>query len=205
MWCGDIMKVFLQDFIRDNIKMISILTLCMVIGLIVGIFMYQMISPGVRSELINSMKSTLDLSKQEGFEGINIIRNGMISNLILVLIIYLMSLTLISPYLISILSLFKGLAIGIYIPTLLQIFGPSKGVLAIFLLVIIPNLVYIPSYLFLCTNSIRFHLSLIGDENKFTVLMKESFKIMLGFSIMFVGVILEQLTSFWIIALYHSI
>jgi len=206
MLCGDIsMKSFVKEYINNNVKVISIIFLCLIIGLVIGLFLYKATTPQIRADFINTMKNTLDLTKQENFEGINIIKNGMISNIVLVIIIYVMSLTLVAPYLIGLLSLFKGLSIGIYIPTLFQIFGASKGILAILLLVIIPNLVYIPSYIFLCTNSINFHFSLLGNENKFSLLIKEAIKIILGFSIMFIGVILEQLTSYWIISIYSSI
>ncbi len=206
MLCGDIfMKEFIKEYINENIKIISVIFFSIIIGVVFGLFLYQIITPEIRTDLVNTMKSTLDLTKQENFEGINIIKNGMVSNIFLVIIIYLISLTLISPYLTGLLSLFKGISIGIYIPTLFQIFGASKGILAIFLLVVIPNLVYIPSYIFLATNSINFHYSLIGNENKFTLLIKEIIKIVIGFSIMFLGVVLEQLTSYWIISIYSTL
>lgn len=199
------MKEKIIGYIGENIKSIIIILGCIIIGIIVGIFLYQVISSGIKNDLVQTMKNTLELTKGENFEGINIIKNGMISNLILVAVIYAMSLTLISPYLISMLSFFKGLAIGMYIPTFFNIFGVSKGILAVLLLTIIPNLIYIPSYIYLSVNSIKFHFSLLTNESKMIIFTKEFFKVILGFSIMFLGVILEQLTSYWVILLYGSI
>lgn len=199
------MKKKIIEYIGENIKSIIIILGCIVIGIVVGIFLYQVISSGIKNDLVQTMKNTLELTKGENFEGINIIKNGMISNLILVAVIYAMSLTLISPYLISMLSFLKGLAIGMYIPTLFNIFGVSKGILAVLLLTIIPNLIYIPSYIYLSVNSIKFHFSLLTNESKMIIFTKEFFKVILGFSIMFLGVILEQLTSYWVILLYGSI
>ncbi len=199
------MKSFIKEYLIENIKVISIIFLCIIIGLVIGLFLYKATTPQIRNDFISTMKNTLDLTKQENFEGINIIKNGMVSNIFLVLIIYIISLTLVAPYLTGLLSMFKGISIGIYIPTLFQIFGTSKGILAVLLLVIIPNLVYIPSYIFLCTNSINFHYMLLNSENKFSLFIKEIVKIILGFSIMFIGVILEQLTSYWIIRIYSTI
>lgn len=170
-----------------------------------GVAIYHILDDGVKTELINTMKSTLDLTKQENFQGINIIKNGMISNIILTLIIYLISLTLISPYLISILSITKGFAIGIYIPTLFRIFNFGNGILAMILLIIIPNLVYIPSYVYMCTNSINFNYNLINGENKMSLVVKEIIKIVVGFSLMFLGVILEQFTSLGVISIYKKL
>ena len=199
------MKKKIMEYIEQNFKNIVVVSGSIILGIIVGSILYQVISSGIQNDLVRTMKNTLELTKSENFEGINIIKNGMISNLILVAVIYLMSLTLISPYLISMLSFFKGLSIGMYIPTLFNIFGISKGLLAMLLLIIIPNLVYIPSYIYLSVNSIRFHYSLLGNESKMIVFTKEFFKVVLGFSVMFLGVILEQVTSYWVILLYASI
>lgn len=199
------MKEKIIKYIEENIKSISVIAFCIAIGIMSGIFLYQFVPSSIRNDLLQTMKSTLALTKSENFEGINIIKNGMISNMLLVLVIYFLSLTLLSPYLISILSFFKGLSIGMYIPTLFNIFGMSKGMLVMLLLVIIPNLVYIPSYIFLSVNSIKFHYSLLRRESKIVVFIKEIIRIIFGFSIMFLGVILEQLTSYFVIALYASI
>lgn len=199
------MKDKIIEYINRNIKSIAIITLFIVLGIVIGIFLYQFVSSAIRNDLIQTMKNTLELTKNENFQGINIIKNGMLSNMLLVMVIYLLSLTLLSPYLISLISFLKGLSIGIYIPTLFNIFGMSKGILAMFLLIIIPNLVYIPSYIFLSTNSIKFHYSLISEESKIMVFIKEIIRIILGFSIMFLGVIIEQFASGFVINLYGSI
>lgn len=199
------MKEKIKQYINDNLKSIAIIFLFAIMGIVLGIFLYQIVPDAIKNDLIKTMKTTLDLTKNENFKGINIIKNGMISNIILVIVIYSMSLTLLSPYLISLLSFFKGLSIGMYIPTIFNIFGASKGILAMFLLVIIPNLIYIPSYIFFSVNSVKFHYSLLSEENKFILFIKEVIRIIFGFSIMFLGVILEQLTSNWVITLYGSI
>ena len=199
------MKKYFKEYISQNFKVLTILFICLIIGIVMGVAIYHILDDGVKTELVNTMKSTLDLTKQESFQGINIIKNGMISNIILTLIIYLISLTLISPYLISILSITKGFAIGIYIPMLFQIFNFGNGIIAMILLIIIPNLVYIPSYVYMCTNSINFNYNLINGENKMSLIIKEIIKIVVGFSIMFLGVILEQFTSLGVISLYKKL
>lgn len=206
MLCGDIfMKAKIIRYINENIKNITIIGILIIIGIIVGIFLYQFVSSSIRNDLLKTMKDTLDLTKSENFAGINIIKNGMISNILLVLVIYTLAFTLLSPYLIGLLSFIKGLSIGMYIPTLFNIFGMSKGILATLLLVIIPNLIYIPSYIFFSVNSIKFHYTLLSSENKIMSFALEIIRIIFGFSIMFLGVILEQFTSSWIISLYANI
>lgn len=200
------MKKYLRNYIEENFKVLSIIFFCLIIGLVIGVIMYNMIDSTLREEIINSMKQTLELTKQENFTGINVIKNGMVANAVLVMVIYLISLSLIAPYLISILSISKGLAIGVYVPTLFQIFGPSKGLVALLLLVVLPNLIYIPAYMYISTNSLKFNYSIVSKESSKTSLVtKESIKLLIGFSIMFLSIVVEQLTTLGVISLYGSI
>lgn len=200
------MKKYLRNYIEENFKILSIIFFCIIIGLVVGIILYNVINPTLKEEIIKSMRQTLELTKQENFTGINVIRNGMVANAVLVMIIYLISLSLIAPYLISVLSISKGLAIGVYIPTLFQIFGPSKGIVALLLLVVLPNLIYIPAYMYISANSLRFNYGIISKENSRTSLVvKESIKLLIGFSIMFLSIVIEQFTTLGVISLYGSI
>lgn len=200
------MKKYLRNYIEENFKVLSIIFFCLIIGLVIGVILYNMIDSTLREEIINSMKQTLELTKQENFTGINVIKNGMVANAVLVMVIYLISLSLIAPYLISILSISKGLAIGVYVPTLFQIFGPSKGLVALLLLVVLPNLIYIPAYMYISTNSLKFNYSIVSKESSKTSLVtKESIKLLIGFSIMFLSIVVEQLTTLGVISLYGSI
>lgn len=200
------MKKYLRNYIEENFKILSIIFFCIIIGLVVGIIFYNVINPTLKEEIIKSMRQTLELTKQENFTGINVIRNGMVANAVLVMIIYLISLSLIAPYLMSVLSISKGLAIGVYIPTLFQIFGPSKGIVALLLLVVLPNLIYIPAYMYISANSLRFNYGIISKENSRTSLVvKESVKLLIGCSIMFLSIVIEQFTTLGVISLYGSI
>lgn len=200
------MKKYLRNYIEENFKILSIIFFCIIIGLVVGIILYNVINPTLKEEMIKSMRQTLELTKQENFTGINVIRNGMVANAVLVMIIYLISLSLIAPYLISVLSISKGLAIGVYIPTLFQIFGPSKGIVALLLLVVLPNLIYIPAYMYISANSLKFNYGIISKENSRTSLVvKESVKLLIGFSIMFLSIVIEQFSTLGVISLYGSI
>lgn len=206
MLCGDLfMKNYLLKYIEDNFKSVKTLFFCLIVGLVVGIITYQFIDSGVRGELVNSIKSTLDISSKQGFEGINIIKNGVVSNLGICTLIYLIAITLIAPFCICILNLFKGFAIGIYIPSLFEVLGAGNGFIALLILVILPNIIYIPSFIYMCTNSINFHYTITDKSNlgnKMAIFIKESYKIVIGLSLMIFSVLIEQFASFGIIKLY---
>ncbi|MEG2310367.1 MAG: stage II sporulation protein M [Clostridia bacterium] len=201
------MKKYIVKYINENIKSITIFFICLLIGLVVGIVVYQFIDIEIQTQLCSTIKSTLDLTKDAGFDSINVIKNGILANTILVVIIYLASITFIAPGLICIIDIFKGLSIGLYIPTLFQTLGFSNGLLAILLLVIIPNIIYIPTFIYISVNGLNFHYSLMDEtiKSKLSVILKEIYLFIVGFSIIFLSVIIEQFTSLAIISIYKGI
>ena len=62
------MKDYLLNYIRENFKTIKTLLICFLIGIFLGIMIYQFLDTGIKEELINSIKSTFDLAKTQGFE-----------------------------------------------------------------------------------------------------------------------------------------
>ncbi len=196
---------YIKEYVNDNFKSIILIFSCIIIGLVVGILTFNLMPNSTKTEIIQTLNNTLSSTKSENFEGINVIKNGMISNGILVLILYFSSITLIAPGLVCITNIFKGFAVGLYIPTLFYIFGFGNGIVALFLLVIIPNLIYIPAFIYLSINSISFHYKLIGEEeSKIKITVKEIYKLILGFSVIALSVIVEQLLSLGIIHIYMN-
>ncbi len=196
------MREYLLNYISKNSKVIKIILMCLLIGLIIGLTLTYFLNQEVKNELTNSIKSTLDLSKDKGFESINILKNGIMTNLLVILIIYFLSITLIAPICICIISLIKGFSIGLYIPTLFLVFGFGKGILVLLLLVILPNIIFIPSYVYMCVNAINFHYKLLEEKNKLTIIFKESYNLVIVLSLIILSILIEQLASFGVISLY---
>lgn len=194
---------YIKKYIEDNLKNIFLLFSIIIIGIIFGIIFYQFVPSGTKEQLINTLRITLNSCKQEDFESVNVIKNGIISNCILIVLVYASALTLIAPTCICMINALKAFSIGLYIPTLFQVFGFGNGILALLFLVIIPNIIYIPAFIYLSANSINFHFSLIGsNENRFKLIFSESFKLILASSIIVLSVIIEQLLSLGVIRIY---
>ncbi len=205
MFCGGFMKEYLLNYIKTNFRTIKTLLICLIIGVVAGIVIYQLIDENIKSELINNVNSTLSIAKGEGFEGINVLKNGILSNILMSIIIYISSITLISPVCICVLNVIKGLSVGIYISTIFAVFGIGSGILATILIIVLPNLIYIPAHIYMCTNSINFHYLIIDKSSKESFLkemIKESYRFIIAFSLMILSVLIEQFSAFGIITLY---
>lgn len=195
------MKEYLKVYIEENYKIIKIIGMCFLIGLVVGVIFFGFVNDGIKNEFIGSLKNTLDLSKNNNFESINIIKNGIVANFILLFIIYFCSITLIAPILICMVTFFKSFSIGLYIPIIFNVFGASKGIIVTLLLVVLPNLLYIPAFIFSSTNAIKFHYSLFENKESGILfnLIRELVYIFIAFSIIILSVVVEQLVSINII------
>lgn len=195
---------YIKEYVNDNFKSIVVLLFCIIIGLVVGIFIYQLTSEDIKLELTQTLTQTLEKTKKENFQGINIIKNGMISNIILIVIIYFSSITLISFGIVSGVNLFKGFAIGLYIPTLFQVFGFGNGILALFLLVIIPNIIYIPAFIYISVNCLKLNYNILDKNisNNISLIFKEGCKLIMGFSVIALSVIIEQFLCLGVINIY---
>lgn len=201
------MLKILKEYVNSNFKKIAVLLSCLLIGLVIGIVLYKFLDNNIKVELIKTLKTTLDYSKSDDFEGINIIKNGLVSNAILVFFIYVSALTLIAPAMICIINGFKGFAIGLYIPTLFEVFGVGNGILTLLILVILPNLIYIPSYIYLSINSLDLHYYIIDrgvKEIRVNFFAKEIYRLVLGFSMISLCIIIEQLLSICVINIYKG-
>ncbi len=202
------MRKYITEYVEKNIKGLSIILMCLIAGIFIGIFAFQFLEQSIKNDIISAMKSTLDSTKQNNFEGINVIKNGIVSNSIITGIIYVSAITLVAPFIVCMLNVFKGFSIGIYVCTMINIFGLGKGLLCILLIVVIPSIMYIPSFIYLCINSINFHYAIIEENNKSSkigLLIKESYMILIGFSVMFLAVILEQFLSNVVVSIYKSL
>ena len=196
------LKQYITKYVKENFKIIQILSFILLLGMISGIVVFSFLSNDIKNEFVSTIKSNLDIAKTTNFEGINIIKNGISSNLYLSLAIYFMAITLIAPILVILVVALKGFSIGVFISSIISLFGIGKGILVVLVLVLLPNIIYIPSFIYLCVNSINFHYMIMEDKDKIKSFGKESYKYILVMSLFVLSLIIEQLTSYLVINMY---
>ena len=78
--------------------------------------------------------------------------------------------------------------------------------LVLLLLVLIPNLFYIPAYVFLSTNALNLHFAIVNkSENKASLLVKQIAFIVIAFSFVFLSIVIEQILSLNVIDIYKGL
>lgn len=206
MFYGDLfMKKYLINYFIENKKGLKVLLMFMLLGIIIGIFIYQIISIDIKNEIIDSCKSTLNLSKENNYNKINIIMNGCITNIILLIVIYLSSLMIIGPPLTSFIGTLKGVGISFYACTLISVFGIKEGIISILCLIIVTNIIYIPILVYTLMNAINFHYIITNKTVALSSLIREIYNVIISISIMFLSVIVEQIMCNVVINIWKNL
>lgn len=199
------LKKYILNLLEENKKSIKVFVFCILIGLATGIVTYNFLTADNKHELVNSVKSTLDICKNENFEKVSIIQNGIKSNFLTILLFVAVSTTIVAPLIFCVIYFLKGFAIGIYVSVIFSIFGFWNGTLSNFLINIIPNLIFIPVYILIGLKAIDFHYYIISDNKvlqklKNTIGLLYSYVVFLPF--IFLSLVLEQIMFSVVLGMY---
>lgn len=197
------MKKYLYKYMYDNSKMIITIFTLFLIGIVIGIIGFNFFEGGTKQEFITIMKDMLDNTKSDNFETVNVIKNGIRANLLYIIIIYFFGFTFFTKQATGIINTCRGVIIGGIITILFNIFKPIDAIIILSVYVILPNLLYIPSCIYITVNSILLNNKIFEEENnKLYMLTIEMVKILSSFSVMFLGVFIEQLALILILRIY---
>lgn len=199
------MKKYLINYLGQNGKIIKVISIFMVVGIVIGIAIYNFLPSNVIDEVNSTCTNTLDIAKLENYNKINIIINSCKSNIIIMILIYVSALLIIGPPITTFIGVVKGISIGFFACNLLSIFGVKNGIYAILCLIVLPNIIYLPTLIYTLINAINFHFDITGKNILVTTFIKELKNIIVSVSLIFLSIILEQTMSVIIINLWKSI
>ncbi|MDD2375872.1 MAG: hypothetical protein PHD15_01280 [Clostridia bacterium] len=202
------MKNYVLKIIKENKKSIKVFIFCIVLGLATGIVSYNFLSVDNKHELVNSVENTLDICKNENFEKVSILQNGLKSNLYTIILFLIVSTTIVAPMVFCCIFFLKGFAIGIYISVIYSIFGFWDGTLSNFLINIIPNLIFIPVYIFIGIKTIDFHYYICGPNSlreKIKSLIYLGYSYIISMPFFFLSIVIEQIVFPIVLNIYIKI
>ncbi|MEG1990249.1 MAG: hypothetical protein RRY11_08775 [Terrisporobacter sp.] len=199
------MKNYLLKLLKENEKSIKVFAICLIIGLATGFIVFNFLNVDNKKELITSVTDTLDICKDFNFEKVSVLQNGIKSNLILMCMFVIIALTVVAPIIICVMFFIKGFAIGIFTAVIFSIFGFWNGILVNVLINILPNLVYLPAYIFMGIKTIDFHYFIL-DNNKVKEKLKQLVILVYYFAIsmsfFFLSIVIEQLLFSIVLKIY---
>lgn len=194
----------IQKYVAENISIISKILLFYVSGVILGIILF--VFTDIKAEYIDIVKNILEQTKQENFQSINVIANGLKNNLFFIGIIYSSIITIISPLIIMTIIVLKAIVTGIYVCTLFSIFGILKGLGVIILNVLLPLILSLTGFIIISTNAINIFKDInLGNKIGIKETIKQGYWFIISFSLISFSIVVEQLTSGLVISIYSKI
>lgn len=202
------LKKLLKEYLVQNKKIVLGLFLCLAVGILSGIIIYNFSSKEVKSILTSQMVEAIKLSDNGEFIKTDVIYNGVRNNIAYIFLMFVFSIMLYGTVFIYLLYIVKGLSIGIYIGTLFGIFGLWWGMLAFLLMIILINMVYLPALSFVGITLISYNLDIMEyrrETKNISTFSKVVVKVLFGLMIIFSSIIIEQLMSNVIIKINNCV
>ncbi len=193
---------FMKKYIMKNFSMIIKLGIVCAIGIVIGIIIYNFAD----YSYIEIIKNIFDQSKSEDFNGVNILVNGLKNNVVYVSVCYLSLICIFTPTILLFLLILKCTSIGIYMCSILSLFGFSKGILCVLLGVILPDIFCLLGYILICTNILNIYNNIKeGMKFEFFKSINSMYILIISLSLISFAIVIEQLTSTVMLNLYNKI
>lgn len=178
----------LKNLIAENIityfKEYLIVTIFFIIGIIIGVIFVNNLSTNQSSEVNTYITVFLDTLKN-GFqlEYVELLKNSLLQNLILVLLLWFVGATLIGMPLVFAIIMFRGFCLGYTISALIYVLGISKGILFVILELFLQNIIFIPAIIALAVSGVRLYKTVMKNRNseniKFAILKHSIFSMLI--------------------------
>lgn len=201
-------KKIIKEYILNNKYDIYLLLCILLVGIFIGILGYIFLTYEMKTEFVYEIKNIFNLSKESGYVKTSVIVEGIKTNLLLIIFLVFLSITLVCRAGIYLITLIKGMSLGLYTCAIFTIFGFFKGLLVFLLLVIIINIIYMPAYFYISTKLINFNFEIFKskrDSINMLSVSKTLLSVLVGFFIMFSSTIFEQIFSKIVINLYRTL
>lgn len=198
-----LIKRTIENNIYDNVKIYTILIIIFFIGIVLGIIFVNNTNQIQQEQISQYINNFMDKIKNgDQISPLLIIKSSIISDCIIVLILWCLSLTIIGMPLIYMVILYKGCSIGYSISSIIATLGIYKGVIFIIGTMLIPYILYVPSILALAVNGINSCKLVIDNRRKDNIaipMFKHTIFCVLMLGIIVLSSIIGAYISIWMI------
>lgn len=164
-------SIILCNHVKSNKRDYLILSIIFILGLMIGVIMINNSTDASKAELEGYIRSFVENVGNEKFEidkG-KLIKNTIISNLKIVVAIWLAGTTIIGIPCIYLIMIYKGISIGYTISAIMCVLGSWQGFSISFVLVFLNNLIIIPIILMLNVSSLNVYRTLIRKDKSSSI------------------------------------
>ena len=159
-------KKLIIEHVKNNTRDYLILLILFIIGIIVGIFFINHSTESQKSEIISYMNDFISSFKvHKEINYIELIKYSLFKNLFFAVILWLLGITLtLVPIIYGIIT-FRGFCLGYTIASAIAVLGNSKGFIFSITLLLLQNILIIPSIFGIAFSGIRLHNRIMPNKN----------------------------------------
>ena len=190
---GNLKNAMLENVIK-YFKEYLIVTICFIIGVVAGVIFINNLSVNQSNEITTYVNSFIDTLKSGvSLDYLELLKNSIIQNTILVLVLWFVGATFIGMPLIFAIILCRGFCLGYTVSAIVHILGTSKGIIFVLTTVFLQNIIFIPAIIALSVSGIRLYQTVMKNRNsesiKFAILKHSIFSFIILIMLVFSSII----------------
>lgn len=163
-------RLFIQtikEHVLNNKKEYIIVSILFVIGIFLGVFFINNVNEEPKIQITEYLNQFIEqLKNTETLNNIDLLKTSIGQNIILAICLWFFGTTIIGIPIVFGIVVYRGFCLGYTIAAAIYVMGISKGILFIFILLLLQNLLIIPAILALAVSRIKLYKSITKDNRK---------------------------------------
>ena len=163
-------RLFIQtikEHVLNNKKEYIIVSILFVIGIFLGVFFINNVNEEPKIQITEYLNQFVEqLKNTETLNNIDLLKTSIGQNIILAICLWFFGTTIIGIPIVFGIVVYRGFCLGYTIAAAIYVMGISKGILFIFILLLLQNLLIIPAILALAVSGIKLYKSITKDNRK---------------------------------------
>ncbi len=157
-------NLVLKHLTSNISRYITILTI-FIIGICIGVTLVNSLPDAQANNISEYINTSIESLKNDNkISKINVFKQSLIKNIIIVIIIWLLGLTFLGNILLYLIALVLGITFGYTISSLMLLFSFIQGILFFFSTMLLQNIITIPAIVFLIVQGLKFRTELISNN-----------------------------------------
>ena len=160
-------KQTLLNYISNNKREYMLVVLLFVIGIVIGVIFINKSTKMQEEEITTYINEfVVKVKANQQIDRIALLREKVISNLVLVLIMWFVGSTVVGIPIVYAILVYKGFCLGYTISAIIAIMGMGKGILFMLIALLLQNIIFIPGIIAIGVSGFKLYKSIVKDRNK---------------------------------------